>query len=373
MADALSEELTAFGLELAQVKNQLAELKCLPQHEQHRSQGDVEQYFRFLELPREIRDAIYESCLVVGRVLIKKPACIVIDDMRLDAPSSRPDLQLLLCSKQVYHEAVEIYLSKNLFVLLPGDTHWPWSNERHLLNIPSYGGLGRKHIRRLSIALDLREISLMETMSYITDDIPQQMIDDPDSPPVTNSDTVHGLTMDNLCEDTWPTMFKSISYFTKLELLQINLQNCYCIGACHRLVRQAFKKADSTTRPGAVRSVHTLLHRVRPSVLDFLGTMSDKERVFLVKQCSEEGMEIQFHGIVKINSYNNRITWDMTYRRLDSEQNPEEYKDASEEMKTGVIKYTEAKPSAESSDHDDQSEVDMDVEDVYISEDESVD
>lgn len=76
----------------------------------------------FLALPRELRDIIYEYCLVVGKVFPYYEG--VKDPRHLKALQfQRPQTGLLKVSKQLHQETEQMLYAKNMFVIPFGDNN----------------------------------------------------------------------------------------------------------------------------------------------------------------------------------------------------------------------------------------------------------
>ena len=67
----------------------------------------------FTTLPREIRDAILELCLVVGTIDPYRQTCIILFEMS----ARKPDISLLAVNKAINTEAAEIFYGKNVWVI----------------------------------------------------------------------------------------------------------------------------------------------------------------------------------------------------------------------------------------------------------------
>ena len=85
------------------------------------SRAGHEQAFEFLKLSREIRNHIYEFCVVVGEVRVGDHKWLQRADMRYKHPKgARAEVSLFTVNKQIRLEALKIFLSKNHLVL-PND------------------------------------------------------------------------------------------------------------------------------------------------------------------------------------------------------------------------------------------------------------
>jgi hypothetical protein len=106
-----------------------AELRALHsvtqlQTSQSTAHAGHEQTFDFMKLPREIRNLVYELCLVVGEVRIGNTDWAQRPDMRCKVPkSAKAEVSLFTVSRQIRRETLEVYLSKNDFVI-PNAVMW---------------------------------------------------------------------------------------------------------------------------------------------------------------------------------------------------------------------------------------------------------
>ncbi|KAH7086028.1 hypothetical protein BKA63DRAFT_485904 [Paraphoma chrysanthemicola] len=73
------------------------------------------QHFRFLDLPAELRNAVYKELLAVGNMVFQS-GCAASSD------NQKPQLALLRACKRIHAEPEPVYLTKNLFHL---PTNWP--------------------------------------------------------------------------------------------------------------------------------------------------------------------------------------------------------------------------------------------------------
>lgn len=230
--------------------------------------------------------------VVVDEVYIRKPNSVKTYDMRI-TPSESPQVQLFRVCKQIKQEARELYLSKNLFVILAG----PWVKPPRFWQSKAE----KKLVRRLSISLDYRDKS-----GHVNDEWLQRsgvaQIDAcaAEMPPPTSQvdeHAVHDAHRNSLMQAMWYVLFVMLKTL-ELDLLQINLQNCYCPWGCHRLATVALDNLPGFSNTAFPPSIRALLRNLAPKALDILGTLSKQERD-IIRDCLEsEGLrsKLVFHG-----------------------------------------------------------------------------
>lgn len=251
------------------------------------SQQDSEQTFDFLGFPRELRNAVYELCVVVGEVRIVRPHQFKSADMRYKRPrDARAEVQLFGVNKQVQREAFEIYLSKNHFVIPAADisSTYMYADVAYPFDwIP--GDYLHGHLRSISIALDKRE-----SIPYTEDFIDYHPLQDPPEE-VSLVLRRHKECSNHLQESFIKLALDTIAY-SSLRKIQINVENTSCMSGCHRLVVIVFEDADF--RNDLEMCADAFCHI---NSLDFLGTLNNKER-HTIRSAFPQSMRhnITFHG-----------------------------------------------------------------------------
>ena len=128
MASDPLAELESLKLELAEVKKQLSAYKSTPSESLNNikptssniTSTSANHAFRLLGLARELRNTVFELCVVVEKVVINRPGGLKSYDIRSPPGAKNAKIQLFRVSKQVNDEARELYFGKNLFIVLAG-------------------------------------------------------------------------------------------------------------------------------------------------------------------------------------------------------------------------------------------------------------
>jgi hypothetical protein len=295
-----------------------AELQALRENRERRTQTQTQtshsdsssiETCHFFRLPREIRDAIYELCVVPGIIFIKRPnpfphllGLDMRDSQRLQ---TKAQCQLFLVNKKLRSEALEVFVSMNQFVI---------SACTHPIEPPIPGHregstLLERHLRSISVSFNSIETAPSEIMRKYPnmaatardyegtpDDGDTEFHDYPET-----SAHYRDITM-QLMIRFGITLVQLFEFTGQLRRIQINLQATVCPLGCHRIVRPVFYASqDRLARLFAARPNDKL------ESIDFLGTVSDEERETIRMAFPDFVREkITFHG-----AYNRRwAVWD---------------------------------------------------------------
>ena len=158
----LKDELETVQRELAEVKKQLAVYQAgANDFSKTDDEGVATSTFCFLDLPRELRDAIYELCVVPGKVFIYHANTIKTYDMRITS-TNPPEFQAFRVCKQFHEEARELFIEKNLFVLTSGPCTTVPTLHKFLNSVDT------KKLRRLSLSFDYRDYAASGVSEAVT-------------------------------------------------------------------------------------------------------------------------------------------------------------------------------------------------------------
>jgi hypothetical protein len=241
------------ALELLQAENASlrAELQALRKSkEQQPPHPDPAGTFNLFGLPRELRDAIYEMCLVPGIVFIKRRpqvARIPKSDMRYQRQLSGPKAasQLFLVNKKLRLEALAVFLSKNQFIVTgPRDMdimYWnpvlAGKNWRQYIH--HRDSLVVRHLRSISMSLNSIENAPAAIMD-IYGGIDEAKFKQYSEWKYVDTNT-HSFSH-NYIANVLQNRFVSELYLLfvrpgQLRRIEINLEATACASGCHRLVK----------------------------------------------------------------------------------------------------------------------------------------
>ncbi|KAL4888728.1 hypothetical protein BDV59DRAFT_196223 [Aspergillus ambiguus] len=192
----------------------------------------------FFDLPIPIRERIYRHTLVTTRIFVRP--FITVEYLTNPNRASQygvPTLSLLSVSKQVYEEAIPIYLRENTFSIVQVDVLAAASREypRLLHNL--------HQIRKVEIVFDSRDYIYMA--EFLSEELPavsrHTAVDalgamharfEPPEP------TAHRHHIENMNEYLWGRTLTFLRQSFKLSYLYVDLSRCTCIDGCCRLADQ---------------------------------------------------------------------------------------------------------------------------------------
>ena len=210
----------------------------------------IQHSFRFLDLPKELRLQIYEWLVVPGTITLRLRFDMCCQDERYpDGYVLTPtyaETQLFLVSKQVKNEALPLYLSKNLFICPAGwQSFLTTEGVDGTLKYFNYGGMTENHLRRLSIAFDVRDVPVWDIAGRA---INQDDAQDAQWLAATTPErqiTIHNKMIEEMLEH-WDWLSENIAELLRLDLLQINFKNSYCAFGCCNLLAKAIESLIQT-------------------------------------------------------------------------------------------------------------------------------
>ncbi|KAJ4366221.1 hypothetical protein N0V83_007857 [Neocucurbitaria cava] len=230
--------------------------------------------FRFLDLPPEIRNMIYEQFVVVGKVFYTPEEYDIENGLRCRDHQSfqKPELQLLRVCKQIHDEAESLYLSKNLFVL---PIHWykcyPIDGPKFLTrrtfprNRPLFSSAGLTYIRFVSVAIDQKMAQPRPFGHSVWKRNEQNGNAFSNFTDLERLELVHDEINADAEEECYD-MHRSLSSFRAGLYVQIDCTNAYCaLGDC-RLIGSQF-------------SIFVGAEFRDYKVIDIIGLESEEEKV----------------------------------------------------------------------------------------------
>jgi hypothetical protein len=224
---------------------------------------DREKRFNFLELPREIRDQIYNCCLVTDFEIVMHPEEYEISDVPSFWVDSQPCVSLLQLNQQVYQETFPVFYGKNIF-RMPTDIRYNTTYQK-------YG----RYIHHISIHLDYREVTDQEKQAIA---IAEHMAPDtafaPTRPDAARWRHIHKRHLDLMISKWQPRRNFMILHMTALDTIKLDLSWYYCPGLCCRkaiiysdLFHQFVNGSRNWIRNGGRIEVHGLATDLEENIL----------------------------------------------------------------------------------------------------------
>ncbi|KAH7394472.1 hypothetical protein BKA66DRAFT_438817 [Pyrenochaeta sp. MPI-SDFR-AT-0127] len=259
-------------------------------------------HFRFLHLPLEVRNMVYERLVVVGKVFYSPDHYDITNGQRCHDYKRfrKPELQLLRVCSQFHVEAESLYHAKNLFVLpIEWQQCYPFNTVSRVwcrkpnLGRQLFSAAGLDNIRHVSVAVDQKLTRLLgqtfenwqirEVHSNIS--YSQRTVQD-------RYRLAHDIHLENIFWE-WSTMLRQLSSFQEgLLYLELDLTNAFCaIGDC---------------RPFGSYSLAGWIKEVKPKALDVLGMQTMGEKQDFLARTMEAG----------IKHHNLRYQYGLRFRKL---------------------------------------------------------
>jgi hypothetical protein len=211
------------------------------------SSAQNERPFRFLDLPAELRLEVYGYLVLVGKVFYTPDYYATRNEKRFkDWQLYRtPSLGILCVCKQIYNEAEELYLSRNLFVL-PDFFKQPFSKRKMpnrydpnaSLDRPLFSSKWSNHVKNVSVAFNPRQLTLM-TMNR------QSWAGIEGAGSLTTYDMMHDLERREFAHAMATEQVRVLQRILardllsalpyELDYIEIDLSNSYCVVGCCRI------------------------------------------------------------------------------------------------------------------------------------------
>ncbi|KAL8800039.1 MAG: hypothetical protein Q9200_007367 [Gallowayella weberi] len=257
-------------------------------HEAVKLRGS-DQGFPFLKLPPEIRNLIYEKCLVVEGIINPYPVCYQEQHVVLRG-QIRPSVALLRVSKQVACEARAILYGKNTWQLNQGASFY---HPDRLVTTPKpFWGRFMEYgfhykVGHVMVSFDFRDIDQNSLVSIYSSRYWAEVLSQPGS----HSEAVRSQNAhDNRCvllSAIWLHKIEVLTFLVTskrpIERLTLDLSNCYCPGGCCRLATWVLRMLKSTTYVrDAFRSAYIKrLQRTKPTIT---GLLNESEKKYFLDE-----------------------------------------------------------------------------------------
>ncbi|KAK4626919.1 hypothetical protein CLAFUW4_05204 [Fulvia fulva] len=261
----LQQRLAARQVLMAQLQAECAEIEADIAEVQQ--QLGINSGFRFLDLPRELRDIVYEFCLAKGKVFLPQQSHDEYDVRYLDRDSyEKPELQLL--TNQV------ILTANDHQHLLSYGEAYERDSQLSLANVSqlSLADLAHRYLTNVSIALNQsnfrdgieRRKVTMRRFAQQTGDKKARILDD------------HFAWSEYMYAIIWKDWLDAI-FVRPMKHVQIDVSNCYCHQGCCRLAKRFARSFRHIEGPDDGYDNHVFPEDAL-RVTELLGTKTRTER-----------------------------------------------------------------------------------------------
>ena len=189
----------------------------------------------FLSLPKEIRDEIFEYCLLYDGELIAYPTWYELADGDVNKAKELPSVNLLAVNKQIREEAAQIVFGKNIWrTPSQPDPIWDppaWNDHLH-------------YLKRLTLPFDFRAVDQKALLDASKDQAAFFHVADWSRESfVARQNHLHGGAC-NLFQHSYVQRIALAFLCVNVKSLTLDFTHCYCPQVCCRMVDPILRFLD---------------------------------------------------------------------------------------------------------------------------------